>query len=149
LQKKIEQELVKFNKEIDKITEEKFENDLNDEANKFIETLEKTDYSKNYYKYFDDIDTFKEKCASITPDFPAKNQLLFDKAMLITRKFFDIQIGKINKNNENKMANIEKERNNYIKQINELNNSMNQTNSKTNDAINNLSNQLNEEMAKK
>jgi len=69
--------------------------------------------------------------------------------MLITRKFFDIQIGKINKNNENKMANIEKERNNYIKQINELNNSMNQTNSKTNDAINNLSNQLNEEMAKK
>ena len=148
LQKKIEQELVKFNKEIDKITEEKFENDLNDEANKFIETLEKNDYSKNYYKYFDDIDTFKEKCASITPDFPAKNQLLFDKAMLITRKFFDIQIGKINKNNENKMANIEKERNNYIKQINELNNSMNQTNSKTNDAINNLSNQLNEEMAK-
>ena len=148
LQKKIEQELVKFNKEIDKITEEKFENDLNDEANKFIETLEKTDYSKNYYKYFDDIDTFKEKCASITPDFPAKNQLLFDKAMLITRKFFDIQIGKINKNNENKMANIEKEKNNYIKQINELNNSMNQTNSKTNDAINNLSNQLNEEMAK-
>ena len=148
LQKKIEQELVKFNKEIDKITEEKFENDLNDEANKFIETLEKTDYSKNYYKYFDDIDTFKEKCANITPDFPAKNQLLFDKAMLITRKFFDIQIGKINKNNENKMANIEKEKNNYIKQINELNNSMNQTNSKTNDAINNLSNQLNEEMAK-
>ena len=148
LQKKIEQELVKFNKEIDKITEEKFENDLNDEANKFIETLEKTDYSENYYKYFDDIDTFREKSANITPDFPAKNQLLFDKAMLITRKFFDIQIKKINKNNENKMANIENERNDYIKQINELSNNMNLTNSKSNDAINNLSNQLNEEMDK-
>ena len=148
LQKKIEQEQTKFNKEIDKITEEKFETDLNDEANKFIQTLEQTDYSKNYYKYFDDIDTFKEKSANITPDFPAKNQILFDKAMLITRKFFDIQIGKINKNNEKKMADVENEKKNYMKQINDLNNSMNLTNSKSNDAINSLSNQLKEEMEK-
>ena len=71
LEKKINQELVKFNKEIDKITEEKFENDLGRETNKFIESLKDIDYSKNYYKFFDDIDTFKEKNSKLTPDFPA------------------------------------------------------------------------------
>ena len=59
--KKLNQELVKFNKEIDKITEEKFENDLGVETNKFIESLKDADYSNNYYKFFDDVDTFKEK----------------------------------------------------------------------------------------
>lgn len=32
---------------------------------------------------------------NITPDFPAKNQIMFDKVMLIVRKFFDIELGKI------------------------------------------------------
>ena len=72
LEKKINQELVKFNKEIDKITEEKFENDLGRETNKFIESLKDVDYSKNYYKFFDDIDTFKEKNSKLTPDFLLK-----------------------------------------------------------------------------
>ena len=53
LEKKINQELVKFNKEIDKITEQKFEDDLNMEMNKFIEYINNTDYSKNYYTFFD------------------------------------------------------------------------------------------------
>jgi len=72
LEKKLNQELVRFNKEIDKITEEKFENDLGEETNKFIESLKDADYSNNYYKFFDDVDTFKEKNMNITPDFPAK-----------------------------------------------------------------------------
>ena len=100
LQNKINQELIKFNKEIDKITEQKFENDLNLEANKFIETLKDKDYSNNYYKFFDELDSFKEKNSNITPDFPAKNQILFDKIILITRKFFDVEIGKIKNINE-------------------------------------------------
>ena len=148
LEKKINQELVKFNKEIDKITEEKFENDLNIEANKFIESLKDMDYSKNYYKFFDDIEIFKENSANITPDFPEKNQILFDKLMLIIRKFFDIQIGKIKKDNEIEITNLKNEKNKYLEKINDLNKDMNLLNSKNNDTINKLNNEINNEKSK-
>ena len=140
--------MVKFNKEIDKMTEEKFENDLSVETNKFIESLKDADYSNNYYKFFDDIDTFKEKNSKLTPDFPAKNQILFDKIMLIVRQFFDIELGKIKENDENEMNNLKKEKNQYLEKINELNKGMNSLNSKNNDAINKLNNDLNNEKLK-
>ena len=148
LQSKIEQELVKFNKEIDKITEEKFENDISAEANKFIENLKNVDYSKNYYQFFDDVELFKEKHANITPDFPSKEQILFDKVMLITRKFFDIELGKLQSKNEKKMSNMETEKNKYLEQINELNKGMNLLNSKNSDAIDKLKKELNNEKEK-
>ena len=142
LEKKINQELVRFNKEIDKITEEKFENDITNEANKFIEVIQKVDYSNNYYKFFDDIDSFKEKNANSTPDFPAKNQMLFDKVMLIIRKFFDIEIGKIKSNNEKEINVLKNENSQYIDEINELNQGINSLNLKNNDTINKLNNEL-------
>ena len=142
LEKKINQELVRFNKEIDKITEEKFENDITNEANKFIEVIQKVDYSNNYYKFFDDIDSFKEKNDNSTPDFPAKNQMLFDKVMLIIRKFFDIEIGKIKSNNEKEINILKNENSQYIDKINELNQGINSLNLKNNDTINKLNNEL-------
>ena len=142
LEKKINQELVRFNKEIDKITEEKFENDITNEANKFIEVIQKVDYSNNYYKFFDDIDSFKEKNANSIPDFPAKNQMLFDKVMLIIRKFFDIEIGKIKSNNEKEINILKNENSQYINKINELNQGINSLNLKNNDTINKLNNEL-------
>ena len=148
LQTKIEQELVRFNKEIDKITEEKFENDLSAEANKFIENLKNVDYSKNYYQYFDDVELFKEKNANMSLDFPAKEQILFDKVMLITRKFFDIELGKLQSKNDKKMNNMETEKNKYLEQINELNKGMNLLNSKNSDAIDKLNKELNNEREK-
>ena len=148
LQKKINQELVKFNKEIDKITEEKFENDLSKETNKFIDSLKDVDYSKNYYKFFDDVDTFKEKNSMLTPDFPAKNQILFDKVMLIIRKFFDNELGKLREKDEIELKNLRNEKDKYLEQINELNKGMNTLNSKNNDTINKLNYELNNEKNK-
>ena len=148
LQKKINQELVKFNKEIDKITEEKFENDLSKETNKFIDSLKDVDYSKNYYKFFDDVDTFKEKNSMLTPDFPAKNQILFDKVMLIIRKFFDNELGKVREKDEIELKNLRNEKDKYLEQINELNKGMNTLNSKNNDTINKLNYELNNEKNK-
>ena len=148
LQKKINQELVKFNKEIDKITEEKFENDLSKETNKFIDSLKDVDYSKNYYKFFDDVDTFKEKNSMLTPDFPAKNQILFDKVMLIIRKFFDNEIGKVREKDEIELKNLRNEKDKYLEQISELNKGMNTLNSKNNDTINKLNYELNNEKNK-
>jgi len=148
LEKKLNQELVRFNKEIDKITEEKFETGLGIETNKFIEFLKDADYSNNYYKFFDDVDTFKEKNMNITPDFPAKNQIMFDKVMLIVRKFFDIELGKIKNNNNMEINDLKKEKNQYINQINELNKGMNSLNSKNNDVINKLNMDLDNERNK-
>ena len=148
LEKKLNQELVRFNKEIDKITEEKFENDLGEETNKFIESLKDADYSNNYYKFFDDVDTFKEKNMNITPDFPAKNQIMFDKVMLIVSKFFDIELGKIKNNNNMEINDLKKEKNQYLNQINELNKGMNSLNSKNNDVINKLNMDLDNEKNK-
>ena len=148
LEKKINQELVKFNKEIDKITEEKFENDLGRETNKFIESLKDVDYSKNYYKFFDDIDTFKEKNSKLTPDFPAKNQILFDKVMLIIRKFFDTELGKVREKDQIEMDNLKNENKKYSDKIEELNKGLNNLSSKNSDTINKLSNELNLEKSK-
>jgi hypothetical protein len=148
LQSKITSELGKFNKEIDKITEEKFENDLNEYANQFINSFKDKNYSKNYYKFFDDLDAFKEKANLITPDFPNKNQILFDKILLIVRKFFDSEIAAIRSGNEKELALMKNEKNKYIDKINELNKNMNSINSKNSDILNKINADLNNEKMK-
>ena len=148
LEKKINVELTKFNKEIDKITEEKFENDLNDLSNKFIESFKQNNYSKNYYKFFDDLEMFKEKAYMITPDFPNKNQILFDKIFDIMRKFMDSEIANIKTEKENELTNMKNENNKYVEKINELTKNINLLNSKNSDVINKLNNDLNNERLK-
>ena len=148
LEKKITLELGKFNKEIDKITEEKFENDLNDLSEKFIASFKQNNYSKNYYKFFDDLEAFKEKANIITPDFPNKSQILFDKILLIMRKFFDSEIAEIKNNNEKEIASIKTEKNKYIDKINELNKNINLSTSKNNETVNKLTLELNNEKMK-
>ena len=148
LEKKINLELSRFNKEIDKITEEKFENDLNDLSEKFIASFKQNNYSKNYYKFFDDLEAFKEKANIITPDFPNKSQILFDKILLIMRKFFDSEIAEIKNNTEKEIASIKTEKNKYIDKINELNKNINLSTSKNNETINKLNLELNNEKMK-
>ena len=148
LEKKINIELSRFDKEIDKITEEKFENDLNDLSEKFIASFKQNNYSKNYYKFFDDLEAFKEKANVITPDFPNKSQILFDKILLIMRKFFDSEIAEIKNNTEKEIASIKTEKNKYIDKINELNKNINLSTSKNNETVNKLNLELNNEKLK-
>ena len=148
LEKKINIELSRFDKEIDKITEEKFENDLNDLSEKFIASFKQNNYSKNYYKFFDDLEAFKEKANIITPDFPNKSQILFDKILLIMRKFFDSEIAEIKNNTEKEIASIKTEKNKYIDKINELNKNINLSTSKNNETVNKLNLELNNEKLK-
>lgn len=78
----------------------------------------------------------------MTPDFPAKNQILFDKVMLIIRQFFEYELGKMSGHNEKKISDLENEKNEYISKISELNNGMNLMNSKNSDTINKLNDEL-------
>ena len=148
LEKKIYAELSIFYKEIDKITEEKFEDDLNDLSNKFIESFKQNNYSNNYNKFFDDLDSFKEKANLITPDFPLKNQILFDKILLIMRKFLDVEIKNIKAESEKEIASIKNEKNKYQDKINELNKNINSLNSKNSESVNKLNTDLNNEKMK-
>ena len=68
--------------------------------------------------------------------------MLFDKVMLIIRKFFDIEIGKIKSNNEKEINVLKNENSQYIDKINELNQGINSLNLKNNDTINKLNNEL-------
>ena len=148
LEKKINVELTHFNKEIDKLTEEKFENDLNEISNKFVESFKQNNYGDNYNKFFEDLESFKEKAYIITPDFPNKNQILFDKILLIMRKFFDAQISKIKSEKEKELTEMKNEKNKYIDKINDLNKNINSLNSKNNQSVNKLSTDLNNEKIK-
>ena len=93
LKEKLISELEKFDKENLKIFEEKFTKDVDDLAKKFISTFEDNDkYTNNYYQFFSDLDDFREQAEKLSPEFPHKNEILFDKAMIIIRKFIETQI---------------------------------------------------------
>ena len=148
LEKKINAELNIFNKEIDKITEEIFENDLNNLSNQFVESFKKNNYGNNYNKFFDDLESFKERAYTITPDFPNKSQILFDKILLIMRKFFDNEVSNMKKENEKEIALIKNEKSKYQDKINELNKTINSLNSKNSESVNKLNIDLNNEKLK-
>ena len=138
LQKKINIELNKFDKENEKIFEEKFNKELNILANNFMSTISNNEkYSKNYYQFFQDFENFKDEANKLTPDFPHKSEILFDKIILIIRKFIDDQIIKIKLANEKIMIQMKMENNKNKQKINELNEVIN----KNNEYINKLNNE--------
>ena len=84
LQSKLNSELAKFDKENEKIFEEKFNTELNKLSDKFISDFleENSIHRDNYPKFFEDFDLFKEKAMKLTPDFPNKNTIFFDKIII-------------------------------------------------------------------
>ena len=138
LQKKINIELNKFDKENEKIFEEKFVKELNILSNNFMATISNNEkYIKNYYQFFQDFENFKDDANKLSPDFPHKSEILFDKIMLIIRKFIDDQISKIKLANEKIIIQIKMENDRNKQKITELNEVIN----KNNEYINKLNNE--------
>ena len=145
---KINNELIKFNKENEKLFEEKFMKDLNLLSNKFMQNFTNSDiYEKNSSQFFQDFEDFREKAISSTPDFPQKNEMLFDKILLIIKKFINSKMMKIKVINEEK--NYLKEENvQQEEKINELSKEINIIKEKNNEYLNKLSNDLMQEKKK-
>ena len=124
LNEKLNDEVDKFNRENLGIFRNNFQKNIDNEANKFLEDIQgvnKEKYVKSYYKFFQDLDEFKEKIEKSSPDFSGKNEIIYDKIMELNKKFFEINyIG----NKEE----VEEEIKNYKNEINLLNNKLNQSN---------------------
>ena len=142
IKNKLESELNKFSKENEKYFEEKFIKELNLLSNKFMENFTSSDiYEKNSYKFFQDFEDFREIAVQKTPDFPQKNEILFDKVLLIIKKFINGKIMKIKVINEEKNY-LEKENKNRDNQLNELNKELNLIKSKNLEFIQKISNEI-------
>ena len=93
IKEKLENELKKFNKENEKIFEEKFNEEADNLIKKFSQNFEDIDkYSNNYFHFFNDMENYRDQIDNLTPDFPHKKEILFDKIMLLVRKFLDSQL---------------------------------------------------------
>ena len=129
LENKINNEINKFDKEIEKMLENKFNEGIDKLSDEFISnfTNDNNLYEKNYYQFFTDLETFKEKANTLTPNFPHKYDILIDKILLIINKFIDEEIIKIKRKTEkelnvtkNEITKQEHKNNVLIKELNSL-----------------------------
>ena len=142
IKSKLDSELQKYKKENEKYFEEKFIKELNLLSNKFMENFTSSDiYEKNSYKFFQDFEDFREGAVQTTPDFPNKNDILFDKVLLIIKKFINGKIMKIKVINEEKNY-LDKENKNQDNKINELNKELNLIKSKNYEFIQKNTNEI-------
>ena len=142
IKSKLDSELQKYKKENEKYFEEKFIKELNLLSNKFMENFTSSDiYENNSYKFFQDFEDFREGAVQTTPDFPNKNDILFDKVLLIIKKFINGKIMKIKVINEEKNY-LDKENKNQDNKINELNKELNLIKSKNYEFIQKITNEI-------
>ena len=142
IKSKLDSELQKYKKENEKYFEEKFIKELNLLSNKFMENFTSSDiYEKNSYKFFQDFEDFREGAVQTTPDFPQKNEMLFDKILLIIKKFINSKMMKIKVINEEKNY-LDKENKNQDNKINELNKELNLIKSKNYEFIQKITNEI-------
>jgi len=138
----INNELTKFNKENEKLFEEKFMRELNLLSNQFMQNFTNSEiYENNSYQFFQDFETFREKTIASTPDFPRKNEILFDKILLIIKKFINSKMMKIKVINEEKNY-IKEENLQQEEKINELSKEINIIKEKNSVYLNKLSDEL-------
>ena len=149
LRAKLDEEIKKFEKENEGIFEQKFMDALNDKAKKFMFGIDSNDkYSKNYFQFFTDLEQFRTECEDLTPDFPHKRELLFDKLMVIIRKFIDTYFVKVKLQTEKQISmykNAIEKLQSRLKEVNDELISNNKTNS---DSINKLNAAIGNEKVK-
>ena len=142
IKSKLDSELQKYKKENEKYFEEKFIKELNLLSNKFMENFTSSDiYEKNSYKFFQDFEDFREIAVQKTPFFEKKNDILFDKVLLIIKKFINGKIMKIKVINEEKNY-LNKANKTQDNKINELNKELNLIKSKNYELIQKITNEI-------
>ena len=150
LENKLNNELIKFEKENEKFFESKFNEEINKLTNIFISNFSngKDLYTKNYYQFFSDFESFKETANALTPDFPHKTDILFDKILLIVKKFIDEEVTKIKNKAEKEINDIKSENEKLNEKIKNLNAELNINKEKNTNNITRLNNDIMNEKLK-
>jgi len=150
LQNKINNEIYKFDKENEKFFENKFNEELEKLSNEFISNFTNGNnlYEKNYYQFFSDFEDFKRKSYSVTPNFPSKNDIFFDKLLFIMKKFIDEEMVKFKNIKEKEISEQKNENNKQKHKINILIKELNSNKEKYNKKIIKLNNDLENEKLK-
>ena len=112
LQNKINEDLTNFNKENESIFEQKLNQDLDILSDKIINDIKnanKNNPNLNFHTFFQELDLFKEKANQLSPNFPHKNDIILDKAILLAKKFIDNVNSNNNKINEDEFNDLQNE----------------------------------------
>ena len=122
LQLKIDNELIKFDKENSKILEEKLIKELDKLSNEFTSKFigENNIYKNNFSKFFEDFENFRELIKDLVPDFENKNDIITEKMISLLKKFFNEQIFTIKEESEKKIGLLNLDIEQYKNKIKEL-----------------------------
>ena len=121
LKKNLNNKLDKFDKENEKIFKDTFETSLNDLSNNFIQDLSKKSDNNKYFDFFFEFDNFIQKAKQLCPDFPQKNDIIYNKIVEILRKYVEENINMKNKKKEEEYNLLKKENSEQKQLIKELN----------------------------
>ena len=122
LQLKIDNELIKFDKENSKILEEKLIKELDKLSNEFTSKFigENNIYKNNFSKFFEDFENFRELIKDLVPDFENKNDIITEKMISLLKNFFNEQIFTIKGESEKKIGLLNLDIEQYKNKIKEL-----------------------------
>ena len=138
LEKKIKSEIEKFEKENELILKDLFTKELNILYNNFMSNMSNNEkYFKNNFLFYQDFESLRDTAEKLYPNFPEKENILYDKLILIIRKFIDELNLKMKLANEKQLMQIKLENEKNMQKINELNNVIN----KNGELINKLNNE--------
>ena len=141
LKGKLNEEVERFNRENVSIFRDNFQKTLNNEANQFIEDIEgknKDKYKKSYYKFFEDLDEFREKMDKYCPTFSGKNDLLFDKIIEMCKKYFEKNYINNKEEIEEELRKSQNQVNTFSQKLNLANNELFKLKKSNGDALNKL-----------
>ena len=138
LEKKIKSEIEKFEKENELILKDLFTKELNILYNNFMSNmLNNEKYFKNNFLFYQDFESLRDTAEKLYPYFQEKENILYDKLILIIRKFIDELNLKMKLANEKQLMQIKLENEKNMQKINELNSVIN----KNGELINKLNNE--------
>ena len=149
LKGKIDEEIKKIDKENEKIFEQRFNEEIDIKAKEFMKSFDESEkYSKNYYQFFNDLETFRNESEDITPEFPAKKEVMFDKILIIIRKFIDTYFVKAKLQTEKQIAVYKNAIDKLQGRLKELNEELIINNKNSSESINKLNSVIGNEKIK-
>ena len=108
LKKKLNDEMKMFDKENEKLFEQNFGDLLDDLGEKFLKDLNDKEKNHKYYDFLLEFDNFRQRAKELAPDFPHKDDIIYDKVMEILRRYMEENVNK-KKGNSEEISNLKKE----------------------------------------